>query len=271
MNLAVDNCLGVNAMSANAGEVRGKTYSKSPHRGVVSISVDADYISQNGVSIADIENVIRKAEVATGPVTDHVGQSLKSALRAIAESRGSTCETMLHYLKLAIEAYFNERSPTSANARPLRGGLAPWQVNLAKRLMLEQMDGGVAISSLASACNISRAHFTRSFKRSVGQAPQRWLKECRIERAKELLARGDCSLAEVAVKCGFTDQAHFSRVFKVMTGCTPFGWRSKARYFDDTRGPSSPADGRVACGLTCRQAANVGHLPLPAHVRNPVY
>ncbi|RDD81846.1 AraC family transcriptional regulator [Dyella tabacisoli] len=156
---------------------------------------------------------------------DRVGHSLRDAWKTVCEHQEHLADGVLHYLKLAIEAYVEVRSGERAQASPLRGGLAPWQAKLAKRLILDQMEASISTSSLAKACNLSRGHFTRMFKQSVGLPPHRWLQERRIERAKELLARNDCSLADVAVKCGFTDQAHFSRVFKVMTDCTPFSWR----------------------------------------------
>ena len=52
----------------------------------------------------------------------------------------------------------------------------------------------------------------------------------RIERAKQLLQAGtDLSLAEVALRAGFSDQSQFSRHFKRLVGVTPGRFRTPAR------------------------------------------
>jgi transcriptional regulator GlxA family with amidase domain len=156
-----------------------------------------------------------------------VSRSLQLALQTASDLQDELGVGVLHYLVLAVQAYVG----TSENGSPIqpRGGLAPWQAKLAKRLIVEQMETNITTSALAKACKLSRGHFTRSFKQTVGIPPHRWLQERRVEKAKQLLAQGHCPLAEVAVLCGFSDQAHFSRVFKVMTRHTPFGWRRAAQ------------------------------------------
>jgi AraC-like DNA-binding protein len=51
--------------------------------------------------------------------------------------------------------------------------------------------------------------------------PHRWLIERRIDRAKALLRKGEASLAEIALACGFADQSHFTAMFRKMVGATP--------------------------------------------------
>lgn len=50
----------------------------------------------------------------------------------------------------------------------------------------------------------------------------------RLERAKALLVSDACALTEVAAETGFSDQAHFTKVFRKHVGTTPARWR-KAR------------------------------------------
>ena len=160
---------------------------------------------------------------------DVVSQSLKCALQAINDRRVRVRDDVLSHLTLALKDHLGAQELKDIKCPPPRGGLAPWQANLAKRLILQQMDTNISTSALAKACNLSRGHFTRSFKQTVGVPPHRWLQARRIERAKELLSTDGRPLADVAVMCGFTDQAHFSRVFKIMTDHTPFSWRRIAR------------------------------------------
>lgn len=49
--------------------------------------------------------------------------------------------------------------------------------------------------------------------------------KARVERAKDLLKEGNTPLAAVAIRVGFADQAHLTRVFRKIVGTTPGAWR----------------------------------------------
>jgi AraC family transcriptional regulator len=79
---------------------------------------------------------------------------------------------------------------------------------------------GMAIELGVSAVRLSRA-FTRTFGESIG-AYQRRL---RIQAACERMRESSASLAEIALDAGFTDQSHFTRVFRRIIGTTPAVFR----------------------------------------------
>jgi AraC-like DNA-binding protein len=108
---------------------------------------------------------------------------------------------------------------------PNRGGLTPSQARRAKELLSANLSGGILLTDLATACNLSVRQFTRAFRHTTGMAPHRWLLQRRIEKAQDLLARSTRSLANVAADCGFADQSHFTRVFTRAVGITPGQWR----------------------------------------------
>lgn len=80
-------------------------------------------------------------------------------------------------------------------------------------------------TSLAERLGVSREHFHRLFRAAVGMAPAQYARLARIARAKVLLREGHAP-AEVAVQCGFADQAHFSRWFRRCFGVTPGNYRA---------------------------------------------
>jgi AraC family transcriptional regulator len=47
----------------------------------------------------------------------------------------------------------------------------------------------------------------------------------RVERAQGLMLRSDVSLAQIAIDCGFADQAHFNKSFRRILGESPGAWR----------------------------------------------
>jgi AraC family transcriptional regulator len=109
--------------------------------------------------------------------------------------------------------------------RPMRGGLAPWQVRRAMEILSAKLDGTVPLKEVARQCNLSVSHFSRAFRHTVGAAPHTWLLNRRVEVAKGKLRDSQLSLAEVAIGSGFFDQSHFTRVFTRIVGVSPGAWR----------------------------------------------
>jgi AraC family transcriptional regulator len=85
------------------------------------------------------------------------------------------------------------------------------------------------VTELATIAGFSIAHFSRRFARSVGTTPARYVHLRRIERGEQLLAHSNASLAEIAVACGFADQAHFTRSFHAAVGMTPRAYRRRTQ------------------------------------------
>jgi AraC-like DNA-binding protein len=108
---------------------------------------------------------------------------------------------------------------------PFRGGLAPWQERRAKDMLLSRIDGNVSLADLARECELSRSHFARAFRATTGLPPHKWLLTRRVEMAQELLRDSRLTLKEIAIRCGFTDQSHFTRVFSKLMHVSPGDWR----------------------------------------------
>ncbi len=85
----------------------------------------------------------------------------------------------------------------------------------------------IELEALAREAALSASHFSRQFKETVGQSPMRFVASYRVEQARKMmLADRDRSLLDIALSCGFADQAHFSRVFKQIAGATPASYRA---------------------------------------------
>ena len=115
------------------------------------------------------------------------------------------------------------QTPASApNNR--RGGLAPWQVDRTIAL-IDEHHGRTGITQLAANVKLSQGHFSRVFKEFFGRSPKQFILERRIERALGMMIATDSRLCDIALACGFADQAHFSRIFRKLVGLTPNAWR----------------------------------------------
>jgi AraC-like DNA-binding protein len=87
---------------------------------------------------------------------------------------------------------------------------------------LEQTDGLLPVSELARELGCSRRHLTARFREEIGLAPKRFARLLRFRRAIAMLEdSGESTLAEVAARCGYYDQAHFNRDFLTFAGITP--------------------------------------------------
>jgi AraC family transcriptional regulator len=106
-----------------------------------------------------------------------------------------------------------------------RGGLAPWQVRRVAEMMRENLDGNIHLCDLARECGLSVSHFTRTFRKSFGMSPCRWLLERRIDHSKVLLVTSDLPIADIAIRSGFSDQTAFTRAFGRIVGDSPGRWR----------------------------------------------
>ncbi len=104
-------------------------------------------------------------------------------------------------------------------------GLAPWQARRAAEVLRSRLDGGVRLNTLARECGMSVSHFTRSFRATFGVSAHGWLVQRRIELAKDLMRTTAYPLVDIALRCGFSDQAAFSRTFTRAVGVSPGRWR----------------------------------------------
>ena len=83
------------------------------------------------------------------------------------------------------------------------------------------------VAALARAALMSKAHFSRRFRASYGEAPYAYLMTRRIERAKALLRHGDLSVTEVCRAVGCTSLGSFSARFTQLVGETPTAYRAR--------------------------------------------
>lgn len=81
------------------------------------------------------------------------------------------------------------------------------------------------LPELAAVAHMSMYHFARCFRRTLGQSPHQYVIQERFRKSKMLLGQAQHSIAEVALLCGFSHQAHLSIIFKKLQGVTPGEFR----------------------------------------------
>lgn len=154
---------------------------------------------------------------STGPVVQALLEMLSRAERAL--------EIDPRQAKVFIGQASRLLEP-AVDAVPGRDdGLAPWQERKVLQYIGEHLDGAISNQDLAEVVGLSVSHFSRRFKASFGVPPRDYLIRGRVERAKTMMLDPTTSLCQIALDCGFCDQAHLSRLFQAVVGITPNRWR----------------------------------------------
>ena len=83
----------------------------------------------------------------------------------------------------------------------------------------------IRLNDIAKSIGVHPVHLARTFRKSYGLTVGEQVRALRIEFACTLLSTSDTPLAEIASATGFSDQAHFSKIFKQHTGTTPSQYR----------------------------------------------
>tara|TARA_R110000868_G_scaffold113649_6_gene304810 strand:+ start:2288 stop:3193 length:906 start_codon:yes stop_codon:yes gene_type:complete len=162
-------------------------------------------------------------------IDDPVVRHLSLALLPAFERQNEANRLFVDYVTLAIAAHVARTYGDMKFYLPKRGGLAPWQEKRAKELIDAHLEGSITQDDLARECGLSRSHFARAFRVTLGEPPHRWLLRRRIDRAKVMMLSSTASLAEISISCGFADQGHFTRIFSSFMNTPPGTWRRNNR------------------------------------------
>ncbi len=110
----------------------------------------------------------------------------------------------------------------NAKTKEFIGGIPPYKIRKVIDYIQENLTEEISLKQIAELIGISQYHFLREFKKTVGLTPHKYIMQERVKMAKKLLKKqGKLPLAEVALKCGFSNQSHLTRVFKHQTNMTP--------------------------------------------------
>jgi AraC-like DNA-binding protein len=103
--------------------------------------------------------------------------------------------------------------------------LLPWQTRKVREFIDASLASKIRLQDCASKARLSTNHFSRAFKASFGTTVLDYIRRRRVERAQHMMLTSQRPLAQIALLCGFADQAHYSRVFHAVVGLSPNAWR----------------------------------------------
>jgi AraC family transcriptional regulator len=152
-----------------------------------------------------------------------LAQMLETA-RANADTHYEVTKRLVAEASSLLELHLASHTGPETGQRS-QGCLARWQINRVRTFIDQHLTECIRVSDLSAIARSSPSYFSCAFKRTFGASPHAYLMRRRISMAVELMLGSDAPLSEIAISCGFADQAHFSRQFRRTMGYTPSTWR----------------------------------------------
>ncbi len=153
------------------------------------------------------------------------GMILYDALYSWAKHLQQEKHTQQPFENLLLKV-FNDYLKTKPGSKKK---IPAWAQEL-KEIIQDQIDTNLTLKELSKGLEISPSYLSREFSKhfdnlSFGE----YIRKQRIEKAKELMLTPTYSLTEIAYLTGFSDQSHFTRIFKQHTGASPSEYRRKMK------------------------------------------
>ncbi len=146
----------------------------------------------------------------------------------VATEGAERLATLLHIFELLKTSLSEEFVFLSSQAFVLNEQSVHQQaVAESVRYLLGHFREVVQLEDLLRLTGMSRATFSRQFKRHSGRSFGEFLNGLRLQAACRELLQGDSSVLEIALACGFTQISFFNRYFRRCMGCNPREYRAR--------------------------------------------
>ncbi|PKH05064.1 helix-turn-helix domain-containing protein [Moritella sp. Urea-trap-13] len=184
-----------------------------------------DYLKQLALKVFDIDPRMLQLPELTF-TNDAATEALFRHCMATSDWRSGHDHLAMEQVTNTILVSMLQNMGITKLMSPVKGGLAPKIAALVCDYMQANFHRQVYLAELAELAQLSEYHFCRMFKQSMAQTPQAYLLATRIEQVKLRVSKGQASMAEIALECGFANQSHMGRYFKKLVGISPRQYRN---------------------------------------------
>jgi len=148
------------------------------------------------------------------------GMMIYDALYSWAKYHYKEKHTQNPFEKLLLEVYHTYIKQEKTTKK-----IPAWVKEL-KEIMQDQIDTAISLKEISKDLDINAAYLSREFSKYFDNLTfGEYIRKQRIEKAIELLNNADYTLTEIAYLTGFSDQSHFTRIFKKHTGKNPSAFK----------------------------------------------
>jgi AraC family transcriptional regulator len=207
--------------------------------GCISMMLSIARIADTSDDVETLEVPPHVQESASGLVGPREPATTRLSARGVRHVI-SLLDTALGQLRHPDAAYSALLAATTLlrqHAMPYQGqpnavrqvGLLAWQIRRIREYIDANISSRITVAQLSAQVHRSEGHFSRAFRQAVGESPHAYIINCRVQAAAVVMLESEATLSEIAIDCGFTDQAHLCRHFRNLLGQTPAAWRRAQR------------------------------------------
>ncbi|MEM8654270.1 MAG: AraC family transcriptional regulator [Pseudomonadota bacterium] len=190
----------------------------------------------NWLAHMEIDALPEQFAYKADPVGSKIAQAAIAELFQTGPDLFGSSLLTIEAIILALSTRFVERvqadscgTNTPAAAESSREILTDMQIRRAQDYIMDNLsDPKLSITNVAREAGLSSSYFGQYFKNKIGITPYNYILRARLKRAKQLVSGSNLTLAEVAFRCGFSDQAHMTSTFSRRLGATPGQLRKSA-------------------------------------------
>ena len=193
---------------------------------VVVVTLDPDKFerfAQTEVGVLLADSQLKSLPQFKDPDICHAGEMLTDALAS--EEQGS--ELLFESLARVFLVKLIQKYGLQEDAYAFSSSFTAKHYKRVLDFVARSYGKTILVEDLAREAALSASHFAQLFKRTIGMSPIQFVMAFRVEQARKMLARRDTPLIDIAMSCGFADQAHFSQVFKRIAGESPSKYRKR--------------------------------------------
>jgi len=171
------------------------------------------------VRIMELLIIMIRAAAAGGMEINHALEMSKEYINKLHSMNNN--EDITDWLSDNLKVLMNEVFSLEAerHSASMLKAIGYMKRNFARKLSLEEV---------ADHAGYSPAYFSRIFREDTGMAHSDYLNLLRVEKGKTLLHSTKLKMTEIGAMLGFSDQSHFTRTFKKLTGITPDQYRKNS-------------------------------------------
>ncbi len=192
-----------------------------PQKNSLHLALDTEFVhriaAEMGYSASRNIEILNQF-VVHDPQIHYIGMALQAELATGGRSGRLFGESLATALATFLLSHY------SASTQPVRayeGGLSRSALQRVIEYINDNLSSDLTLPELAALIGIGQSQFGRLFKQSTGSTPHQYVIQCRVERARQLLAQGGLSIGQIATVAGFADQSHLTYHFKRLLGVTP--------------------------------------------------
>lgn len=171
----------------------------------ISLEISQSFLQQHHISIQDLEKLVQQNHLIGFTFT----QILKELLL------NDHLENNVEMLVLELIAQVHQITPRQQ----------PLWIKMIKEILHDRWNEQVTLDEMAQQAGVYPSSISKHFRKYFGCTLGRYTRQLRVTKAIEMMQNTRLSLTEIAYSCGFSDQSHFIRVFRQVTGFNPKKFR----------------------------------------------